>query len=99
VSLLPRFGLRLFATNPWLIDLLLATAFVVIVLAAHYSASEACVVAPTVGDYHTGAGLFVLLVGLDTVAPWCSARERAIGAGGVLMGLTFSGQRTGTVRS
>jgi signal transduction histidine kinase len=125
LPLTQRFGLRLRATNPWLIDSLLATTFLVIVLVAHFGAenasaryhdpnllsvvltigvavpyyfrhhapvavlliSTACVVALTVGDYQTGAGPFVLLVGLYTVAAWCGARERAIGAGGVLTGL------------
>jgi DNA-binding CsgD family transcriptional regulator len=118
---------RLRATNPWLIDSLLATAFLVIVLVAHFGAenpsaryhdpnllsvlltigvavpyyfrrhapvavlliSEACVVGLTVGDYQTGAGPFVLLVGVYTVAAWCNARERAIGAGAVLIGLVI----------
>jgi signal transduction histidine kinase len=125
VPLTRRFGLRLRTTNPWLIDSLLASTFLVSVLVGHFSAtdasaryhdpnvlsvvltigvavpyyfrrhapvavlltSEVCVVALTVGDYQTGAAPYVLLVGVYTVAAWCSTRERAIGAGAVVIGL------------
>jgi signal transduction histidine kinase len=125
VPLSQRLSLRLRAANPWLIDSLLATAFLVIVLATHLGRtdfkyrdanllsvllavgvaapyyfrrhaplavlliSEVCFVALTLGDYRTGAAPAVLLVGLYTVAAWCSGRDRAIGAGAILIGLTI----------
>jgi signal transduction histidine kinase len=52
--------------------------------------SETCVVFLTVARYQTGAGPWVLLVGVYTVAAWCSARERVIGAAAVLIGLTIA---------
>ena len=126
VPLTQRVGLRLRATNPWVVDAIMATAFLVIALIAHFGSekpsatyhdpnalsvlltigvavpyyfrrhapvpvlliSEACVVALTAGKYQTGAGPFILLVGVYTVAAWCSARERAIGVVAVLIGLT-----------
>jgi signal transduction histidine kinase len=50
--------------------------------------SEGCLVAVAVGDYRTAAAPAVLLVGLYTVAAWCDVRDRAIGAGAVVIGLT-----------
>jgi signal transduction histidine kinase len=50
--------------------------------------SEACLVALAVGDYRTGPAPGVLLVGLYTVAAWCDVRDRAIGAGAAVIGLT-----------
>jgi len=47
-----------------------------------------CLVALTVGDYRTGFAPGVLLVGLYTVAAWCGIRDRAIGAGAIVIGLT-----------
>jgi signal transduction histidine kinase len=114
------------AANPWVIDSLLATAFLVIVLVGHFSTtnngpeyhdpnvvsvllaigvavpyyfrrhaplavlliSEGCLVALGVADYQTGVAPGVLLVGLYTVAAWCDVRDRAIGAGAVVIGLT-----------
>jgi signal transduction histidine kinase len=125
VPLTQRFSLHLRATNPWVIDSLLATAFLVIVLVTHLVAtdsgveyhdanlisvllaigvalpyyfrrhaplavlliSEVCAVALAVADYRTGAAPGVLLVGLYTVAAWCNVRDRAIGAGAVMIGL------------
>jgi signal transduction histidine kinase len=126
VPLTQRLSLRLRAANQWVIDSLLATAFLVIVLVAHLATSdnavkyhdanlvsvlltvgvavpyyfrrhaplvvllisEVCVVALTVGNYQTGAAPAVLLVGLYTVAAWCDVRDRAIGAGAIVIGLT-----------
>jgi signal transduction histidine kinase len=126
VPLTQRLSLRLRAANPWVIDSLLATAFLVIVLVSHLAGtdggvkyhdanlasvllaigvavpyyfrrhaplavlltSEACLVALAVGDYQTGAAPGVLLVGMYTVAAWCDARDRAIGAGAIVIGLT-----------
>jgi len=126
VPLTQRLSLRLRAANPWVIDSLLATAFLVIVLVGHLAAtdaavkyhdanvvsvllaigvavpyyfrrhaplavlliSEVCLVALTVGDYQTGPAPGVLLVGLYTVAAWCDVRDRAIGAGAAVIGLT-----------
>jgi signal transduction histidine kinase len=51
--------------------------------------SETCVVFLTVARYQTGAAPWVLLVGVYTVAAWCSARERLIGAVAVLIGLVI----------
>ena len=125
VPLTQRLSLRLRAANPWVIDSLLATAFLVIVLVTHLVPtdkavkyhdpnlasvlltigvavpyyfrrhaplavlliSEVCVVALTIGDYRTGAAPAVLLVGLYTVAAWCDVRDRAIGAGAMVIGL------------
>jgi signal transduction histidine kinase len=120
-------GRRLRRTNPWIIDALLASAFLVLCLVAHFAAagsdqahyrdatawsvlltigvavpyyfrrqsplvvlliSEVCVVTLTVGDYQTGATPTVLLVGVYTVAAYCNARDRAIGAAAVAVGLT-----------
>jgi signal transduction histidine kinase len=53
--------------------------------------SEACLVALTVGDYRTGAAPAVLLVGVYTVAAWCDVRDRAIGVGALMIGLTVVG--------
>jgi signal transduction histidine kinase len=50
--------------------------------------SEACLVALAVGDYRTGPAPGVLFVGLYTVAAWCDVRDRAIGAGAAVIGLT-----------
>jgi signal transduction histidine kinase len=129
VPLTQRLSLRLRAANPWVIDSLLATAFLVIVLVSHLAGtdsgvkyhdanlvsvllaigvavpfyfrrhaplavlliSEVCVVALTVGDYQTGAAPAVLLVAVYTVAAWCDARDRAIGAGAIVIGLTIVG--------
>lgn len=126
VPLTQRLSLRLRAANPWAIDSLLATAFLVIVLGTHLGhtdsgvkyhgpnlvsvllavgvavpyyfrrhaplavllISEVCLVTLTVGNYRTGFAPGVLLVGLYTVAAWCDARERAIGAGAIAIGLT-----------
>jgi signal transduction histidine kinase len=121
-----RLSLRLRAANPWLIDSLLATAFLVVVLVGHFNTtnngvkyhdpnllsvlltigvavpyyfrrhaplavlliSAGCVVALAVADYQTGVAPGVLLVGLYTVAAWCDVRDRAIGAGAIVIGLT-----------
>lgn len=129
VPLTQRLSLSLRAANPWVIDSFLATAFLVIVLDGHFSAtdsgvkyhdpnlvsvlltigvavpyyfrrhaplavlliSEVCLVALAVGDYQTSAAPAVLLVGLYTVAAWCDVRDRAIGAGAVVIGLTVVG--------
>jgi signal transduction histidine kinase len=124
VPLTQRLSLRLRAANPWVIDSVLATAFLVIVLVTHLArtdfkyrdpnllsvllaigvavpyyfrrhaplavllVSEVCLVTLTVGDYRTGAAPGVLLVGLYTVAAWCDVRDRAIGAGAIVIGLT-----------
>jgi signal transduction histidine kinase len=124
---LTELGSRLRRTNPWVIDALLATAFLVLVLVGHFAAtgtarveyrdadvlsvlltigvaapyyfrrhaplavlliSELGVVVLTVRDYQTGATPTVLLVGLYTVAAWCSARARLIGVVAVVVGLT-----------
>jgi signal transduction histidine kinase len=53
--------------------------------------SGVCLVALALGDYQTGAAPGVLLVGLYTVAAWCNVRDRAIGAGAVVIGLTIVG--------
>jgi signal transduction histidine kinase len=124
-ALTQRLSLRLRAANPWVIDSLLATAFLVIALSTHLGPtdsgvqyhdanlasvllaigvavpyyfrrhaplavlliSEACVVALAVAGYRTGATPGVLLVGLYTVAAWCDVRDRAIGAGAIVIGL------------
>ncbi|HKA05329.1 MAG TPA: hypothetical protein VKD67_13410 [Acidimicrobiales bacterium] len=126
VALTQRLSLRLRAANPWVIDSLLATAFVANVLVTHLVATDSavkyhdpnvvsvllaigvavpyyfrrhaplavllisgvCLVALAVGDYQTGAAPAVLLVGLYTVASWCDVRDRAIGAGAIVIGLT-----------
>jgi signal transduction histidine kinase len=126
VPLTQRVSLRLRGANPWVIDSLLATAFLVIVLSSHLGTTDSavkyhdanlvsvllavgvavpyyfrrhaplavllisgvCLVALAVGDYRTGGAPGVLLVGLYTVAAWCDVRERAIGAGAVVIGLT-----------
>jgi signal transduction histidine kinase len=126
VPLTQRVSLRLRAANSWVLDSILATAFLVIVLVGHLVAtdspvryhdanavsvvltigvavpyyfrrhaplavlliSEVCLVALTVGDYRIGVAPGVLLVGLYTVAAWCDVRDRAIGAGAVVIGLT-----------
>jgi signal transduction histidine kinase len=126
IPLTERLRFRLRATNPWVIDSLLATAFLVSLLVAHLGAtdnvvkhhdpnlasvlltigvavpyyfrryaplpvlliSEVCVVALAVGDYQTGPAPALLLVGLYTVAAWCDVRDRAIGAGAIVIGLT-----------
>src|SRR5215475_880299 len=126
VPLTQRLSLRLRATNPWVIDSLLATAFLVIVVVSHLARtdsgvkyhdanlvsvllaigvalpyyfrrhaplavlliSEVCLVALTVGNYRTGLAPGVLLIGLYTVAAWCGVRDRAIGAGAMVIGLS-----------
>jgi signal transduction histidine kinase len=119
-------GLR--GINTWLIDGLLATAFLVLVLVGHFAASrnagaeyrdpdvlsvllsisvavpyyfrrhaplavllvsEVGVVLLTVRDYQTGAAPSVLLIGVYTVAAWCTARERAIGVAAIAVGLSI----------
>jgi signal transduction histidine kinase len=50
--------------------------------------SWVCLVALALGDYRTGVAPGVVLVGLYTVAAWCDARDRAIGAGAIVIGLT-----------
>jgi signal transduction histidine kinase len=121
-------GGRLRRMNPWVLDGLLATAFLVLVLVGHFAAngdpgaeyrdpdvlsvsltilaavpyyfrrrsplaallvSEVAVVVLTVRDYQTGATPTVLLVGVYTVAAWCSARQRTIGALALAAGLTI----------
>jgi signal transduction histidine kinase len=128
MPLTQRFGLRLRATNPWLIDALLATVFLVLVLVAHFFSknsstvhlhdpnvlsvlatigiavpfywrrraplpvllvSEACVVFLSAARYQTGAGPWVLLVAVYTVAAWCNLRERVLGAAAVMIGLVI----------
>jgi len=127
VPLTQRLSLRLRATNTWVIDSLLATAFLVIVLVTHLGTtdsaveyhdpnllsvllaigvavpyyfrrhaplavlliSEVCLVALALGDYRTGLMPAVVLVGMYTVAAWCDVRDRAIGAGAVVIGLTI----------
>jgi signal transduction histidine kinase len=126
VTLSQKLSLRLRAANPWVIDSLPATAFLVIVLVSHLAATDSgvkydepnlvsvllalgvavpyyfrrhaplpvllisgvCLVALAVGDYRTGAAPGVLLVGLYTVAAWCGVRDRVVGAGAVMIGLT-----------
>ena len=50
--------------------------------------SEVCLVALALGDYRSAGAPGVLLVGTYTVAAWCGARDRAVGAGAVVIGLT-----------
>jgi signal transduction histidine kinase len=126
VPLTQRLSLRLRATNPWVIDSLLATAFLVVVLVTHLGTTDSavkyhdpnlvsvflaigaavpyyfrrhaplavlltswvCLVALTLGNYRTAAVPAVLLVGMYTVAAWCNARDRMIGAGAILIGLS-----------
>jgi len=127
LPLTQRLSLRLRAANPWVVDSLLATVFLVIVLVGHFSAADngvkyhdpnvvsvlltigvavpyyfrrhaplavllisgVCVVALSVGNFQTSAAPGVLLVGLYTVAAWCDVRDRAIGAGAIVIGLTI----------
>jgi signal transduction histidine kinase len=126
VPLIQRLSLGLRAANPWVIDSLLATAFLVIVLSSHLGTTDSavkyhdanvvsvllaigvavpyyfrrhaplavllisgvCLVVLAVGGYRTGGAPGVLLVGLYTVAAWCDLRERVIGAGAIVIGLT-----------
>ena len=126
VPLTQRLSLRLRGANPWVIDSLLATAFLVIVLVSHLGTTDSavkyhdanlgsvllaigvavpyyfrrhaplavlliswvCLVALAAGDYRTGGAPAVVLVGMYTVAAWCDVRDRAIGAGAIVIGLT-----------
>jgi len=128
VALTQRLSLRLRGANPWVIDSLLATAFLVIMLVGHLGTTDtavkyhdpnlvsvllvigvavpyyfrrqaplavllisgACLLALAVGGYQSGPAAGVLLVGLYTVAAWCDVRNRAIGAGAVVIGLTVA---------
>src|SRR5262249_28401370 len=63
-----RFGSRLRRTNPWVIDALLATAFLVVVLVGHFAANDAGV------DYHD-PDLWSVLLTIGVAVPYVFRRH------------------------